>query len=90
MKVLGVIVNIFFPGIGTMIVGKIGTGIVQLILSVIAWVLMFTVVGFVIGAPLAFIIWVWAIVSAATSEPEPVRVEVVHRDAREPDELPRP
>ncbi len=79
MKVLGVIVNIFVPGIGTMIVGKIGQGIAQLLLYIVGWIFCFTVVGAIIGVPLCIGVWIWAIVSAATANPKPMQVEIIHR-----------
>ncbi len=69
MKVIGIIVNIFFPGIGTLIVGKVGQGIAQILLFVFGVILNFTVILSIIGIPLCFGIWVWGIVSAATSHP---------------------
>ncbi|MGI2905127.1 hypothetical protein [Tolypothrix sp. VBCCA 56010] len=69
MRVLGIIVNIFFPGVGTLIVGKIGQGIAQLILIVIAIFLDWTVILEFIGIPLTIGTWIWALVSAATAPP---------------------
>jgi TM2 domain-containing membrane protein YozV len=66
MKVVGIVVNVFFPGIGTLIVGKIGEGIIQIVLMIVALVLNFTVILSIVGIPLAFIVWVWSLVSAAT------------------------
>lgn len=66
MKALGIIVNIFLPGIGTMIVGKVGEGLLQLIFVGVAWLLSITVVGVVIGGPLGFIVWIWALISTIT------------------------
>jgi hypothetical protein len=34
-RLSGIIINIFFPAIGTLVVGKIGQGIIQLILFII-------------------------------------------------------
>lgn len=70
MKVLGIIVNIFLPGIGTLIVGKITEGIVQIILILLSLFLGFTVIGLLIGIPLYLIVWIWSIISAATA-PDP-------------------
>jgi len=70
VKVIGIIVNIFFPGIGTLIVGKVGQGIAQILLFVLGVILNFTVILSIIGIPLCFGIWVWSIVSAATSHPK--------------------
>ena len=79
MKVLAVIVNIFFPGIGTLLVEKWAQAIAQIVLGIVAAILVFTGIGIVLGGPLGFIVWVWAIVSAATSQPEPVQVVVVQQ-----------
>jgi len=67
MRALGVIVNIFFPGIGTIIVGKIISGVVQFLLYAAAVALIATGIGALFGIPLAIVVWIWAIVSAATS-----------------------
>ncbi|MCK6556403.1 hypothetical protein L6Q96_17770 [Candidatus Binatia bacterium] len=82
MRVAGVIVNIFFPGIGTLIVRKFGQGIAQLVLCLFAGMLILTGIGAIIGIPLAVVVWVWAIVSAATATEQPVQVVVVQRDGR--------
>ena len=63
MKLIGIIINIFFPGVGTLIVGKIGTGIIQIILSIIAGVLIFTGLLSIIGMPLLLIVWIWSLIS---------------------------
>jgi TM2 domain-containing membrane protein YozV len=73
MQIAGIVVNIFFPGIGTLIVGKIGQGIAQIILAIIALILNLTVVLAIIGIPLAIGVWVWGIVSAATPKIEKQR-----------------
>lgn len=67
MKVLAIIINIFSPGIGTLIVGKIGEGIAQFLIWLVGVFLTFTVVLSFIGIPLCLAMWVWSIVSAATS-----------------------
>ena len=85
MKALGVIVNIFLPGIGTLIVGKVGQCIAQLLLYVLGVIINFTVVGMVIGIPLCVAVWIWAIASAASSNPRPMQVELIHRDGRQGD-----
>ena len=65
MKILAVIVNIFIPGVGTMMMGRIGTGIVQLLLIGLAAVFNFLVIGAIIGIPLYAIVWLWAVVGVA-------------------------
>jgi TM2 domain-containing membrane protein YozV len=69
MKVVGILVNLFFPGIGTLIVGKIGQGITQLVLYIIGLVMIFTVIFSIFGIPLCLSMWVWSLVSAATARP---------------------
>ena len=76
MRVLGVIVNLFFPGIGTIIVGKIVSGVVQFLLYAAAVALIATGIGALFGIPLAIVVWIWAIVSAATAEDKPLVVVV--------------
>ena len=68
MKAIGIIVNIFFPGVGTLIVGKIGTGITQIVLSIIAGVLIFTGILSIVGGPLLIGVWIWSLVSVAGSK----------------------
>jgi len=66
MKLLGILLNIVLPGVGTLIVGKVVQGIIQLVLAIFAIALCFTVFGAIIGIPIYLIVWIWAIVSAAT------------------------
>ena len=66
MKVAGIIVNVFFPGIGSMIIGKAGAGIMQLLMYIIGLVLVFTLIGAIIGYPLMIAAWIWGVVTAAT------------------------
>lgn len=80
MKVIAIIINIFFPGVGTLIVGKIGTGVIQLVLSIIAAVMIATGLLSIVGIPLAIGVWIWALVSVAGSNASETIVvkEVVH------------
>lgn len=73
MNVLGIIVNIFLPGVGTLIVGKIPQGIVQIILMVVAIILNLTVIFAILGIPIAIGTWIWALVSAATPKKPPTQ-----------------
>jgi len=70
MKVLAIIVNILAPGIGTLLVKKWWQAFFQIILVIIAIVLNVSGVGAILGIPIAFVAWVWAIVSAATAQPQ--------------------
>jgi len=60
--VTGLIVNIFLPGLGTIILGQNETGIIQLVLSLVGAVLMTTIIGSFIGLPLWTAMWIWALV----------------------------
>ena len=80
MKVLGIIVNVFLPGVGTLIVGKIAEGIAQIILYVVGLFLTISVFGSLFGIPLCIAVWIWAIVSAATSKPQPTEIIITHRN----------
>lgn len=74
MKVAAIVINVLLPGIGTLLVQKWGQAIVQIILIIIGILLIFTVIGGIIGFPLYLAAWIWAIVSAATAPEQPVRV----------------
>lgn len=76
MKVLAVILNLLLPGLGSLLVGRVGAGIVQLMLLFVAVVLNFTVIGAVVGIPLAVVNWIWALVTAVNGRPQPVVVDV--------------
>jgi TM2 domain-containing membrane protein YozV len=78
MKVLAVILNILLPGLGSLIVGKIGTGLIQLVLYGIGGLLTATWVLAIVGAPLCFIVWIWAIITAVNA-PEKA-TEIIIRD----------
>lgn len=80
MKVAAIVINIFLPGVGTLLVQKWTQAIFQIILAIIAVVLIFTVIGGIIGGPLYFAVWIWAIVSAATAPEQPITVVVQHQD----------
>ncbi|MEA5558191.1 hypothetical protein [Nodularia spumigena] len=73
MNVLGIIVNIFLPGVGTLIVGKIPQGIIQIILFIVAVFLNITVIFAILGIPLGIGTYIWAIVSAATPKKPPTQ-----------------
>jgi TM2 domain-containing membrane protein YozV len=80
-KAVGIIVNFFFPGIGTMIVGRVGQGIAQFLLFGFGAALSATGFFAIIGLPLAFIVWIWALVSAATAADKPIVIVFDQRGA---------
>ena len=72
--IAGLIVNLFFPGIGSLIGGRTKTGIWQLVLLVLSWVLVFGGVFLsLLGSVLSLLIilgwvvsignWIWALVT---------------------------
>ncbi|ERN42038.1 hypothetical protein KR51_00013730 [Rubidibacter lacunae KORDI 51-2] len=65
MKTLAIILNIFLPGVGTLVAGKIGIGIVQLLILAIAGGVSITGVGIIAGGPIAFLNWIWALYTVA-------------------------
>ena len=73
MKAIAVITNFFVPGLGSLVIGKLCQGLMQLLLIGLAAILNFTVVGMIVGIPLWGIAWLWGMITAATYS-EPVRV----------------
>jgi TM2 domain-containing membrane protein YozV len=76
MKALAIICNVFWPGIGSFFVGKVGQGIAQLVLYFIGLIFIFTAIGAIIGIPLCFGVWVWGIVTAVNGEAKPLQVTI--------------
>lgn len=68
-KTLAIIINIFFPGIGTLIMGKTIQGIIQILINIVAIAIFVLTLGFgvIISAPLGFIAWLWGLISVATA-----------------------
>ena len=84
MKAAAIIVNFFFPGIGSFFVGKVGQGIAQIILYVIGLFFIFTGVGAIIGSPLCIAVWIWGLVTAASVPAQPIQVTIVHQTGSTP------
>lgn len=80
MRTLGIVANIFFPGVGSIIIGKFGQGIVQIILYILGIIFSMTMVGVIIGLPLCIGVWIWGVVTAVSSPAEPIQVTVVHQN----------
>lgn len=69
LQLAAILINIFiYPGIGTFFVGKWVQAIFQLMFFTLGMIFCFTVIGVVIGAPLALIAWVWGIISACSAD----------------------
>src|SRR3989339_1031474 len=63
--IVGIIINIiFWPGLGTIIGGDVGIGVIQMAMYFFAWLCILTFFGAIIGIPLAFAMWIWALVSS--------------------------
>jgi TM2 domain-containing membrane protein YozV len=62
--VLALILSMLIPGVGSFYAGEIGKGIMFVILDLVAWFLVFSVVGALIGVPALVVIWIWAMVAA--------------------------
>ncbi len=84
MKILAIIINIFFPGVGTLFVKKFGQAFFQIILSIIAFVLMSTGILSLVGIPLGVGVWIWGIISVVNTpdnEQQPIIIrEVIHEN----------
>jgi len=86
MKAVAIIVNLFFPGVGTMIIGKVGVGVMQIILGLIGAFLTFTGILSIIGIPLVIVAVIWSLVTVAnsqTAEPIVVKQETIREVVRE-------
>jgi hypothetical protein len=61
--IVGLIVNLILPGLGTLIFKRYELGIIQLVCSVIGIAFVFVSVPFfLLGAPLFLAMWIWALV----------------------------
>lgn len=65
MKAAGIILNFFFPGVGSLVIGQTGIGIAQLVLYLLGLVFTFTLIGAILGVPMMLVAWIWGLVSAA-------------------------
>ncbi|MGV8169287.1 MAG: hypothetical protein ACP5N3_04495 [Candidatus Nanoarchaeia archaeon] len=65
MGILGLIINLFIPGLGTLIgfgKEKRTAGVIQLVLVVVSWILIWTVLLLIVGWLLWVAMWIWALV----------------------------
>lgn len=88
MKTAAIVLNFFLPGVGSLVIGKPGQGITQLILYWLGVVFTFTLIGAFLGIPLMLAAWIWGMVTAASSEPAPMQVTVIHQQAAVPNSPP--
>lgn len=79
MKTAAIVLNFFLPGVGSLVIGKVGQGITQLILYWLGVLFTFTLIGAFLGIPLMLAAWIWGVMTAASSDPAPVQVTVIHQ-----------
>ncbi|MBI5872137.1 hypothetical protein HZB88_03555 [archaeon] len=63
LAIVGLVINLFIPGLGSIIGGKTGAGVPQLIIAVIGWILCLTLIRAIVGVPLWAIAWIWALIT---------------------------
>ncbi|WP_053960986.1 hypothetical protein [Sulfobacillus thermosulfidooxidans] len=63
LALVGTVVNVFAPGIGSLIMGKFASGAIQLSLLLIVWLLKLVSFGLLGGLlwPVTAIVWLWAV-----------------------------
>lgn len=61
---IGVVVNLFLPGIGTLIMGKWSSGVIQVGVLLVVWLLKVVSFGILtpFTMPITGLIWLWALV----------------------------
>lgn len=62
--VLATILSLIIPGLGQFYTGQIGKGIMFLIIDGVAWSLIFSIVGALIGIPMAIVTTIWSAIDA--------------------------
>ncbi|PIN92877.1 hypothetical protein COU54_05130 [Candidatus Pacearchaeota archaeon CG10_big_fil_rev_8_21_14_0_10_31_24] len=60
LAVAALIINLFIPGLGTLIAGRIKSGAWQIVLLVISAPLSFIYIGFITY----LIVWIWALITS--------------------------
>lgn len=69
LALVGTIINVFVPGVGSLIMGKFSTGAIQLGLLAVAWLLK--AMSFGLLAPLVWpvtaAVWFWAVGGGAVT-----------------------
>jgi TM2 domain-containing membrane protein YozV len=87
MKAGAIILNFFFPGVGSLIIGSVGQGIAQLVLYLLGIIFTFTLIGAILGIPMMLGAWIWGLVTAATYNevpPVPQQIHIIHNNAPPP------
>jgi len=63
IAIIGLVLNLLIPGLGSLVGGKTKVGIWQLVLYILGAVLSLTFVLAIVGGPLTVIAWIWGIVT---------------------------
>ena len=66
MRVLALVLNFFLPGVGSIVVGRNGAGVAQLLMFIVGLLLIATVFLTWFGILLILAAWVWGLITAAT------------------------
>ena len=66
LKIIAFCVNFFLPGVGTLIMGRIGTGIVQMVLMFVG----ILTIGIGVGFFIMLGTWIWGMVTVLQGKPK--------------------
>lgn len=64
LAAIGIVINVFLPGVGTLVMGKWKSAVVQLGVLGVVWMLKLVslgILGFVLW-PVTGIVWLWALI----------------------------
>lgn len=70
MKIVALLINLFIPGIGSMLIGKGWQGTFQLLLYVIGLLTSFMGIGFIF----ILVAWIWSLVTVVNFQDKPIEV----------------
>lgn len=77
MRLLGIVVNLFLPGLGTIVAGMVRKGILQILLLVFGLVVVVTT-SHLIGGIVVAGVWFWSIYAVVTMPRTPDSTEFAH------------
>ncbi|MDP1695769.1 MAG: hypothetical protein Q8L29_02570 [archaeon] len=65
LAIVALLLNILIPpfGLGSLIAGKIKSGIYQIVLTIVGFISFLTDILAIIGAPMMIVAWVWALIT---------------------------
>ena len=67
-KIIALVLNFIIPGLGTIIAGKKKEGTIQLVMVGVAFLLIITVIGALLGVPLALGALIWSEITVASMD----------------------